>query len=388
MALLFLRLPEHWHSQGCLRRSVLRDRKITQHFYFASHRRPYTKDVKTNLEHLVSLGTANVSNLLQNSLRLTPQEKYFLIYDEEADLTKVVAECYKRVLKTYDGSSVNFFDKQPADIIECVNQLRPGDIVIMVQSNFFRLDEYRFRLRLFERNLKNIEHVHLGFIPSSQYLHYVNALSFDPQRDGSVGLRLKHHIDKAKKIVVSCHGDTQLVYETEMEPTLLNIGDYSGLKHIGGTFPIGEVFSEPKKFDAVNGELMVWGYPNVLRFLEIADVPFKITIEKGIITKIDQNAPTAFKKLWQLLVEADETMIREFGLGLNKAMGRERPVIDVTAFERQQGLHISVGKKHTVYKKEGIPRRAKSKFHIDLFIDVKKITIDDITVFENGNYCV
>jgi hypothetical protein len=114
-----------------------------------------------------------------------------------------------------------------------------GDIVVMVQSDCFRLDEYRFRLKLFERHLKNIEHVHLGFIPTQQYLHYVNALSFDPQRDGSVGLRLKQHIDKTKKIVVECYGGTQLVYDTEMEPTLLNIGDYSGMKNVGGTFPIG-----------------------------------------------------------------------------------------------------------------------------------------------------
>lgn len=151
---------------------------------------------------------------------------------------------------------------------------------------------------------------------------------------------------------------------------------------------LGEVFSEAKNFTAVNGELMVWGYPNVQRFLEIADSSFKITIEKGIITKIDNKAPPSFQELWKLLTEADETMVREFGLGLNKAMGRDKPVVDVTAFERQQGLHISVGKKHTVYKKNGISRRAKSKFHIDLFIDVQRITMDDVVVFENGNYCI
>jgi hypothetical protein len=109
----------------------------------------------------------------------------------------------------------------------------------MVQSDCFRLDEYRFRLKLFERSLKNIEHVHLGFIPVEQHLHYINVLSFDSERDGSVGLRLKQHIDKAKKIVVQCYGGTELIYETEMEPTLLNIGDYTGMKNVGGTFPIG-----------------------------------------------------------------------------------------------------------------------------------------------------
>lgn len=147
------------------------------------------------------------------------------------------------------------------------------------------------------------------------------------------------------------------------------------------------MFSEAKTLTGVNGELRVWGYPNVQRTLEITQSPFKITIEKGIITKIDERAPDSFKELWKLLSEANETMVREFGLGLNKAMGKDKPVVDVTAFERQQGLHISVGKKHTVYKKQGITR-TKSKFHIDLFIDVQRILIDDVIVFQNGDYCV
>lgn len=36
-----------------------------------------------------------------------------------------------------------------------------------------------------------------------------------------------------------------------------------GMKNVGGTFPIGEVFSEPKDLTKVNGELMIFGYPFV-----------------------------------------------------------------------------------------------------------------------------
>jgi hypothetical protein len=81
-----------------------------------------------------------------------------------------------------------------------------------------------------------------------------------------------------------------------------------------------------------------------------------------------------------------EICVREFGLGLNRAMGRHRPVSDVTAFERQLGLHMSLGKKHTVYKKPEIAIK-KSRFHIDLFIDVERIALDnDQEIYRDGRF--
>lgn len=82
-----------------------------------------------------------------------------------------------------------------------------------------------------------------------------------------------------------------------------------------------------------------------------------------------------------------DVLIREFGLGLNSHMGRFRPVNDVTAFERQIGMHVSMGKKHTVYGKEGISKR-KTRFHIDLFVDLEKITCDDTTIWLGDKYVI
>lgn len=36
------------------------------------------------------------------------------------------------------------------------------------------------------------------------------------------------------------------------------------------------------------------------------------------------------------------------------AMSKNKPVNDMTAFERQAGLHLSLGKKHNVFKKPGM----------------------------------
>ncbi len=61
-------------------------------------------------------------------------------------------------------------------------------------------------------------------------------------------------------------------------------------------------------------------------------------------------------------------------------MGKNRPLNDVTAFERQWGLHVSLGKKHNVFKKASIPKNMR--FHIDMFVDVKEISVDEEIVLK------
>jgi hypothetical protein len=53
-------------------------------------------------------------------------------------------------------------------------------------------------------------------------------------------------------------------------------------------------------------------------------------------------------------------------------MGKSALVTDIFAFERQHGMHISLGKKHNVYK-IGAIKAKQTRFHID----VKTITILD-----------
>ena len=70
-------------------------------------------------------------------------------------------------------------------------------------------------------------------------------------------------------------------------------------------------------------------------------------------------------------------------------MGKSALVTDIFAFERQHGMHISLGKKHNVYKASTIKAK-QARFHIDVFIDVKNIIIldDNTCLFSNGKYLV
>jgi hypothetical protein len=74
-------------------------------------------------------------------------------------------------------------------------------------------------------------------------------------------------------------------------------------------------------------------------------------------------------------------------MSLNPAIGKGRVLNDVTAFERMLGLHLSLGAKHSMYKKPGLPRK-RGGYHVDVFLDLETITIDNEVVFKDGNYIV
>lgn len=61
------------------------------------------------------------------------------------------------------------------------------------------------------------------------------------------------------------------------------------------------------------------------------------------------DAPLSFLEILKIIQEREGVIcIREFGLGLNKGTNRYKPLNDVTAFERQIGLHISLGNYNSI----------------------------------------
>lgn len=341
---------------------------------------------------MVSEASKHVKSILANSMKMEEGQRVYIIYDTDYRLTELVAQAYANAL--YDTRETTpydfqYFDKTNQDVVkQYVGKMKPKDLVVMIQSASFRLDDYRYRIFLFRAGIKNIEHVHLSDTGVGNEEAYLKSLYLVPDdTTKSLAHGLKARIDRAQHITVKCRGGTRLEYTGAMEPTLLNIGDYTGMKNVGGTFPIGEVFSESKDLATVNGELMVWGFPTMVKRLGIASEPFKLTIVNGIVTEVADNAPDEFRKTFAMLQTEGEVPVREFGLGLNTAMGRWTPVSEVTAFERQCGLHLSLGKKHTVYKKPGLSTKA-GRFHIDVFADLETIEMDDQVVFANDRFVV
>ncbi len=256
-------------------------------------------------------------------------------------------------------------------------------LVILVQTTNFRLNEFRFRLEIFACNLKTIEHIHLNRMSEDQWPIYIDSLAYDPSYYRPLGRALKARLDRSQNIVVEC-GKHVLTYTGGMEEAKLNIGDYKDMKNVGGTFPIGEVFTEPKELANTNGEFLIYGFADMEHRVQIQE-PFLAIVKDGILEC--PEAPQIFQDTLTMIREQERVLGREFGLGLNPAMHHHRVVNDITAYERMKGMHMSLGEKHGVYKKPGL-EAGKTRYHVDVFIAVDRIRVDDEVVYENGEYIV
>jgi leucyl aminopeptidase (aminopeptidase T) len=288
-------------------------------------------------------------------------------------------EGYRRAVP--HGRFINFAETTPAELLALFETLKARDLVVLVQSTNFRLSEFRIRIELFKRELKTIEHVHLGRLHGDELATYIDALAYDPNYYRPKGRALKERLDRASQVVVECDG-TRLTYEGGLEETKLNIGDYREMKNVGGLFPIGEVFTEARDLTKVNGQARIFAFAgddHLVRRYE----PFLVTITDGILTAPD--SPAEFQAVLETIKKDEDLLVRELGFGLNPAMGKDRMIPDINAFERQQGVHLSIGAKHAIYAKPGLSRK-HGRYHVDIFVDVTDITIDGESVFTNGAF--
>lgn len=331
---------------------------------------------------LRAAATKHLGDTIAFAIKLAPTEGALVVYDRQSPLANVLTDAYQAALPR--GRFLEFETAGLDGVRGAFNECKPGDLVVLVQSTNFRLDEFRIRIELFKRGLKTIEHTHLDRIRPEEEEIYVDALAYPTEYYHRVGHALKERLDRSTSSRVRCT-DTELVYASAMEPTKLNIGDYTGMKNVGGTFPIGEVFTEPKELTAVNGSVKVFAFAGTDHMVRIVE-PFEMKVENGLVTSWT-GAPAEFDEIMKLIQTDEPLLVREFGLGLNQAMTRTRIVSDITAYERMTGVHMSLGAKHAIYAKPGLKRR-DGRYHIDVFVDVQEVQIDEEIVFKNGAYLV
>ncbi|QQR60763.1 hypothetical protein IPH19_05165 [Candidatus Uhrbacteria bacterium] len=329
------------------------------------------------MSNLVSIAAGHIRDILAGAIKRAPSERVVVIYDLQSGLSKIMADAYREAIP--DGRFIDFAETDAASILKLIDELSPGDVFVLVQSNSFRLNEFRIRIELFKRKLKCIEHVHLNRMAEDQYATWVDALAFDQNYLQTKGHGLKAVLDQASTVKI-IGKDSELVWEGGMEEAKLNIGDYTGMENIGGTYPIGEVFTEARDLSKVNGSFRIYAFAGDdfnVRFFE----PFLVTVVDGILIP-GEDAPEEFKKIMDLIRAEERVLVRELGVGMNRAISRKTPVNDITAFERVLGLHMSIGEKHGVYKKPGlIP--TKTRYHVDVFPAFERLEIDGKVVFDN-----
>lgn len=334
---------------------------------------------------LVTQATKHIQDIINLSIQFDTKTGHqaLVVYDTQNELTNILTAAYRNVLP--GAKFIDFDTISKEDILDEFNQLKPNDLVVMIQTSNFRLDDFRIRIHLFSKKLKVIEHMHLYRNDPSTWDVYINSLEYDQTRYQSIGQGLKQKLANTNTLSIKA-ADTELTITNGLEIPKLNIGDYTGMENIGGTFPIGEVFTEGKDFSCMNGSFYVYAFANQDFSISMHE-PFRVDITEGLITGWGENTPNGFRQIVELIKTYERPLIREIGFGLNRAITRERYLADITAFERIFGMHLSLGEKHSVFKKAGIQTN-KSKFHVDLFPVVDSVTADGELIFDGKKYFV
>jgi hypothetical protein len=337
-----------------------------------------------NNEALILTAQQNLNTLLTEVFHHTHQEHALIIYDTNCLLSTILMEGYKRCLP--DAIFIDFNQQLPEKIHEALGNLRPFDLVALIQSKSFRLNEFRLRVELFKKQIKVIEHPHLSRMSDDEAACYIDSLAYDPEYFRPTGHALKNKIDNSSGGIVDSGGEF-LIYDSPFESAKLNIGDYSHMPNIGGQFPIGEVFTEAQDLRALNGRVRIYSFGDITYKLNTPPTPITLIVEQGQVVKCENSTPAFDQILSNIREDEGVVWIRELGLGLNRAFTKTRTVADTGTYERMCGIHLSLGAKHGIYGKPGFKRR-DGKYHVDIFVDTQCFTLDNEVVYKDGAWII
>ncbi len=323
-----------------------------------------------------------VQDILSIAIQHSDSNTAVVVFDQRCELATILTEAYRQCLPR--AKFIDFDTVSPQEVLTALQALVPSDLVVLIQSTNFRLEAFRIRVELFNRSLKVIEHPHLSRMNGIEVTHYIDSLAYDPKYYRGVGNALKELIDRAHTAIVESGGE-RLVFNSGFEAAKLNVGDYSQMKNVGGQFPIGEVFTEAKDLESVNGRVRIFAFGDISFALNKPDTPITLVISKGKIVNIENTTPDFETVLASIRADEEVVWVRELGFGMNRALTQERTVNDIGTYERMCGVHLSLGAKHSIYKKPNFTR-SLARHHVDVFAATETVTLDDRIIYQNGSF--
>lgn len=339
---------------------------------------------------LLDVALQATKDILEKNLYLKHPEicgkKIVLVYDTNSQLAELISTWYIENLKEYSNVEIILFQEEKgSELKEKLLWLEAYSTVILVQSTNFRLENFRIRLLLQQKNVGCIEHNHLSYIKPSQTKTYLEAISYQSDYFQEVSDYLKHTFDRGNTLKIISSNGSLFEISWGFEDMKQNTGKFS-LDNRYATYPIGENFTEARDFLKVNGELYIQAFPWEDLQVIFPEKPFPISISNSLISYQEENIPKEFLSTLEKIKEAEgEIMMRELWFWLNRAISFEFPLSDVNAFERISWFHLSLWKKHGVYRKK-MSKDIVQRYHIDIFPDVEKIFVDDKLIFEKGKH--
>lgn len=339
-------------------------------------------------------------NILEKNLKILEkpfcENKIVLVYDEDSKLSKILWESYAYNLNSptfkrrgLGGGTeiIIFWDIEKEILKEKLMSLKTDSTVVLVQSTNFRLDDFRLRLNLKNQWVWCIEHNHLWYIRDEEIETYADSLEYRTPFYIDLSNKLKERFDKADKLEIFSKDWNKLEIIWWFEEWKLNTWDYWE-KIRAWSFPIWEFFTESKDFSKVNWKLSIRAYPN-MKFEVIKWEIFTIEIKESKIIWYSENTPEWFIELVEKIKSSEdwECFVRELWFGLNPWITWEKTLNDVNACERIMWFHMSMWKKHQIYRKK-FHRKIMQRFHIDIFSDVDYILLDWEKILENEKFII
>lgn len=328
----------------------------------------------------IATATKHLRDILSLAIEYHPSQAALVVSDAQCALAVALTQAYRICLPA--ARFIDFDAVSPEEVLAAIDRLAPDDLVVLIQSTNFRLEAYRIRIELFNRSLKVIEHPHLSRMQAAEALRYIEALAYDITYYREVGHALKKRIDQAQSGTLDSGGE-QLFFNAPFEPAKLNIGDYRAMKNVGGQFPIGEVFTESKDLESVNGRVRIFIFGDTSFAVNQPAKPITLAITKGRVTEVFDSTPEFDLVLANIRADEGEIWVRELGFGMNRALAHDKTVSDIGTYERMCGIHLSLGAKHGLYNKPQI-RRATARHHVDVFAVTEAVYLDEQIVYQNG----
>ncbi|MES2049753.1 MAG: hypothetical protein V4447_15230 [Pseudomonadota bacterium] len=333
---------------------------------------------------VVALAEQHVRDVLLYAFNHSTEHAAVVVFDTQCELSLILTAAYRRCLP--EANFIDFGTSSPEAVLAILAPLLASDLVVLIQSTNFRMDAFRIRVELFKRELKVIEHPHLARMQGQEALTYIDSLAYDPAYYRGVGNALKNLIDGASGGVVESGGE-RLVFASSFESAKLNVGDYREMKNVGGQFPIGEVFTEAKDLEAVNGRVRIFVFGDTSFAVNKPATPITLVVHKGQVTEVENSTPEFDRVIANIRADEGVVWVRELGFGMNRAFTKDRTVSDIGTYERMCGIHLSLGAKHGIYGKPNF-KRGDGKHHVDVFAVTESVTLDEKTVYKNGEWCV
>jgi len=340
-------------------------------------------------------------NILEKNLKIFEkpfcEKKVVLVYDTDSKLSKILWESYAENLKfphhggglrgSVDTEIIIFWDIEKEELKEKLMSLEADSTVVLVQSTNFRLDNFRLRLNLKNQWVWCIEHNHLWYIRDWEIENYADAIEYRTPYYIDLSNKLKERFDKADELIVVSKNWEKLICSGWFEDMKQNTWDFWD-RIRAWSFPIWENFTEIKNFDNFNGKVAIRAYPNMTFEVQFPEI-FVIEIKESRIVDYSDNTPKEFIEIVEKIKtwEDWECFVRELGFWLNPWITWDRTLNDVNACERIAWFHMSLWKKHQIYRKK-FHRKITQRYHIDIFSDTDYILLDWVKIFEKEKFCI